>query len=65
MAEMNRSQNQQQDRGRRSDPGMGRNQDTQPSGTPRWDGNERRTGGERRSTDDRSERMEMNEGSSR
>ncbi len=65
MAEMNRNQNQQQERGRRSEPGMGRNQDTQQSGKSAWDGNERRTGGERRSADDQSERMEMNEGSSR
>ena len=64
MAEMNRNQNQQQDRsGRQGDSGMGRNRDTQQK--PQWDGNERRAGGERRSVGDRSDRMQMNEGSSR
>ena len=65
MAEMNRNQNQQQDRGRQGDTGMGRNQDTRQPGKQQWDGHERRTGAERRSIGDRSDRMQMNEGSSR
>jgi len=70
MAEMNRDQNQRQQRSRQNDMGMGGNQDVQsgrgqqPS-KPQWDGNERRTGAERRGRSDRSDRMQMNEGSSR
>jgi hypothetical protein len=63
---MNRNQSQQQDRDRQRDMGMGRNQDQQEqSGKRQWDGVERRTGAERRAIDDRSERRDMNEGSSR
>jgi len=68
MAEMNRDRDQQkQGSNRQSNQGMGSNQDMkrgrgQQQSSSRWDGNERRTGAERRSESDT---MQMNEGSSR
>jgi hypothetical protein len=64
MAEMKRKDNENDDQDRRSNEGMGSNRDSrneqQPSGG--WDGNERRTGSERRNSD---MDMQMNEGSNR
>jgi hypothetical protein len=56
MGEMNRNQNQEQHQGNKAD----QQERKQP-----WDGNERRTGGERRNEQDDRKTMQMNEGSSR
>ncbi len=64
MAEMKSNAKENQDQDRRSNEGMGSNRDSrnqQQSGRD-WDGNERRTGSERRSTE---MDMQMNEGSNR